>query len=159
MGVIVWRDDGHGTIIKGNDGIGWSSDGMVLWLGRRQMETRLSGGDSGQGWHDLFMTVEGVSPAVRGGWLAAVVQIQCFSFGWRGEATWWSIVGRWSGGNNLILAAWEGSVTRHNGVVTSVRGDDVSWADVNLTGPKMKKINVVDSAAINGWWRFKAIMS
>jgi hypothetical protein len=24
------------TAVKGNDGGGWSSDGMVLWLGRRQ---------------------------------------------------------------------------------------------------------------------------
>jgi hypothetical protein len=36
MGVIVWRDDVHGPIVKGNDGGGWSSDGVVLQLGRRQ---------------------------------------------------------------------------------------------------------------------------
>jgi hypothetical protein len=29
-GVIVWRYDVHGTVVKGNDGGGWSSDGMVL---------------------------------------------------------------------------------------------------------------------------------
>jgi hypothetical protein len=30
-------------------------------------------------------------------------------------------------------------------------GDDVSWADINLTGPKNeKKINMVDSVAKNG---------
>jgi hypothetical protein len=30
-------------------------------------------------------------------------------------------------------------------------GDDASWADVDLIGPKMKKIHAVDSAATNGW--------
>jgi hypothetical protein len=30
--VIVQRDDGCGTTVKGNDGCGWSSDGVVLWL-------------------------------------------------------------------------------------------------------------------------------
>jgi hypothetical protein len=30
MGVIVWRYDVRGTAVKGNDGGGWSSDGMVL---------------------------------------------------------------------------------------------------------------------------------
>jgi hypothetical protein len=29
-------------------------------------------------------------------------------------------------------------------------GDDASWANVNLTGPKNKKNNTVDSAATNG---------
>jgi hypothetical protein len=32
----VRRDDGHGMAVKGNDGSGWSSDGVVLWLGRRE---------------------------------------------------------------------------------------------------------------------------
>jgi hypothetical protein len=32
----VWRDDGRGTTVKGNDDSRWSSDGMVFWLGRRQ---------------------------------------------------------------------------------------------------------------------------
>jgi hypothetical protein len=36
MGVIVQRDDGCKIAVKGNDGGGWRSDGMVLWLGRRQ---------------------------------------------------------------------------------------------------------------------------
>jgi hypothetical protein len=30
-------------------------------------------------------------------------------------------------------------------------GDNASWADVSLTGPKMNKMHVVDSAAINRW--------
>jgi hypothetical protein len=36
VGVIVWRDDEYGTAVKENNGGRWSSDGMVLWLGRRQ---------------------------------------------------------------------------------------------------------------------------
>jgi hypothetical protein len=36
MGVVVWRDDGCKTAVKENDNNGWSSDGMVLWLERRQ---------------------------------------------------------------------------------------------------------------------------
>jgi hypothetical protein len=30
------RDDGCGTAVKENNGGGWSFDGVVLWLGRRQ---------------------------------------------------------------------------------------------------------------------------
>jgi hypothetical protein len=29
MGVVVWRDDGRGMVVIGNDDGGWSSDGMV----------------------------------------------------------------------------------------------------------------------------------
>jgi hypothetical protein len=36
VGVIVWRDDGRKTTVKGNNDGGWSSDDMVLWLGRTQ---------------------------------------------------------------------------------------------------------------------------
>jgi hypothetical protein len=36
MGVVVWRDDVREIAVKGNDDEGWSSDGMVLWLRRRQ---------------------------------------------------------------------------------------------------------------------------
>jgi hypothetical protein len=32
----VWRDDGHGTTVNRNDDGGWSSDGVVVWLVRRQ---------------------------------------------------------------------------------------------------------------------------
>jgi hypothetical protein len=32
----VQRDDGHGTTVKGNNRGGWSSDGVVLLLGRMQ---------------------------------------------------------------------------------------------------------------------------
>jgi hypothetical protein len=36
MSIVVRRDDGHGKTVKGNDGDRWSSDGLVLQLGRRQ---------------------------------------------------------------------------------------------------------------------------
>jgi hypothetical protein len=32
----VQMDDGRGMAVKGNDGSGWSSDGVVLLLGRKQ---------------------------------------------------------------------------------------------------------------------------
>jgi hypothetical protein len=38
-------------------------------------------------------------------------------------------------------------------------GDDANWADVNVTGPKIKKIHTVDSVATNGRERFKVMMS
>jgi hypothetical protein len=73
-----------------------------------------------------------------------VVWIQCFSFSSRGEAIEKSIAERSSRGSEIILAQWEGSVTRHGGMVISVGGemtprrgkggDDASWANENLTG-------------------------
>jgi hypothetical protein len=36
MGIIVLRDNEHKTAVKGNDDGGWSFDGLVLWLNRRQ---------------------------------------------------------------------------------------------------------------------------
>jgi hypothetical protein len=36
MSVIVWMDDRHVMAMKGNNGGGWSSDSMALWLERRQ---------------------------------------------------------------------------------------------------------------------------
>jgi hypothetical protein len=51
--------------------------------------------------------------------------------------------------SGLVLAQWEGNVTRHGGMVTSTGGEaaagrekggnDVNWADVNLTVPKNKE--------------------
>jgi hypothetical protein len=31
----VRGEDGHGMVVKENDNGGWSSDDIVLWLGRR----------------------------------------------------------------------------------------------------------------------------
>jgi hypothetical protein len=59
-----------------------------------------------------------------------------------------------------ILTQWKGSVSRHGGVTTSAKGevaprrekegDNVSWANANLTGQKMKKIHTSDSTGTNG---------
>jgi hypothetical protein len=47
-----------------------------------------------------------------------------------------------------------GSVTTLTGVEATPKrrkgGDDVSWTDVNLTEPKIKKFYTVNSVAING---------
>jgi hypothetical protein len=44
-----------------------------------------------------------------------------------------------------VVASTGGEATpkRKNG------GDDTNWVDANLIGPKMKKIHVIDSVAIN----------
>jgi hypothetical protein len=149
MGVIVRRDDGHGMEVKGKDGGGWSSDDVVLWLGRRQNRDAVEWWEE---WPKLrwpFIVVEGGSQAVRRGCPAAVMQIQCFGFGSSGEVTEWSIAGRWSGDSELVLAPWVGSMTWCGGVATLARGeaalgrekggDNASWADVNLTRPKIKE--------------------
>jgi hypothetical protein len=49
------------------------------------METSLSSGKSGQDCDDIFIALEGVSQVVCGGWVMAVVWIQCFDFGLRVE--------------------------------------------------------------------------
>jgi hypothetical protein len=36
VSVVVRSDDAHGLAMKGNDDDGWSSDDVVLRLGRRQ---------------------------------------------------------------------------------------------------------------------------
>jgi hypothetical protein len=38
VGVVVLREDERETTVKGNNDDRWSSDGMVLWLVRRQNE-------------------------------------------------------------------------------------------------------------------------
>jgi hypothetical protein len=37
MGVVVRSDDEHGTAVKGNNSGEWSFNGVVLWLGSRQI--------------------------------------------------------------------------------------------------------------------------
>jgi hypothetical protein len=78
----------------------------------------------------------------------------------------WSIARRWSRGSELILAPWEGSVTQHDDMATSIGGEVTpgrgkgryvtSLADANLTEPKNEIKHTVDSTATNGWWRFKS---
>jgi hypothetical protein len=42
----MWRDDECGTMVKENDDDRWSSDGVVLWLERRQ------NGDAVEWWRE-----------------------------------------------------------------------------------------------------------
>jgi hypothetical protein len=43
-------DNRHEIVVKGNNNDGWSSDGMMLWLGRRQNEDMVESGSRG-GYH------------------------------------------------------------------------------------------------------------
>jgi hypothetical protein len=93
--------------------VGWrwkgtttTSEASMVWCssqGGDKIETQLSGGESDQGWGDLFIAVEGGSQAVQGGWLAAAVQIQCFDFSSKWEVTGRSVARRWSRSSKLIL--------------------------------------------------------
>jgi hypothetical protein len=69
MSVIVRRDDGCGTAVKGNDDGGWSSVGVVFWLERRQngytvecVVWRVAKVEM-----TFFIVVEGGSRAIQGG--------------------------------------------------------------------------------------------
>jgi hypothetical protein len=141
----VRRDDGHGMVVKVNGCGRWSSDGVVLWRVRRQNGDAVEWWGEWQGWDDIFIAVEGRNRMVQGGWPTMVVRIQCFNLVSRGEATGGSIAGRWSGGSELVLAQWEGSMIRRNGMVTlaggeaaqerAKGGDEPSWA-TNITEPE-----------------------
>jgi hypothetical protein len=86
---------------------------------------------------------------VWGGWSAVAVWIECFGFGSREDVIGWSVTGRWSRGNELMLTSCEVSVTRRDDVMMFVRGEaaprrrkwgyNVSCADANFTGPKNKE--------------------
>jgi hypothetical protein len=169
MGVIVWSDDRRETTIKGNDDSGWSSDSVVLWLGRMQNRDMIEWwGD----WSCLRWSFYS-----SGGWESGGSgRVACcggadlmlwfrLETGDDGMKHYWKI--KWSQPARLVQ--WKESVTRCGGMVTSTRGeaalgrknggDDASWVDVNLTRPKMKKMHMVDLAVLNGRWRFKATMN
>jgi hypothetical protein len=82
--IDMWCEWKETTITGGASMAWWFAYGGV------KMETWLGGEESDQGWNDFFITMECGSRAVRGGWLVAVVWIQCFSFGMSGDATKWS---------------------------------------------------------------------
>jgi hypothetical protein len=52
-----------------------------------------------------------------------------------------SVVGRWSGVSELVLAPWEGSVTRRGGVATSTGGG---------IGEGKGRRHTINSVATNG---------
>jgi hypothetical protein len=133
-------------VVKEND----SGEVELRWYGALvrwgKMKMRLSDKKSGKIDITFFIAVDSGNRVVQGGWTAAVVWIQCFNFGLRVEVTGWSVTGRWSGDNNFLLALWKGSTTRRDdvgrrrgGTREWKRGDNASWADANLTGPKNKE--------------------
>jgi hypothetical protein len=160
------RDDSRETTIKGNDNDGWSFDGVLLWLERRQNRD----------------TVEWWGEWARLRWPFYS------SGGWK-----WDNLGRVADndGTNLMLQFQlkrGGDVMKHcqkmkrrqRACLDSMRnkcdmaqrcgdigrtrdgsrgGDDGSWVDTNLTKPKNKKIHEVNSTITNRQWIFKAIMS
>jgi hypothetical protein len=152
------------TSVEGNNGGGWSSDGMVLWLRRRQ------NGD----------TVEwcGEWPWLRWCFYNSGGIVRRF-----GEDS----LRRWCRFNASVLAregrqrddeaeatssSWLNGKKPWHGVVVwhcrleerrHRRGKREETTSVGLTQIlldwKMKKIYVVDSTGTNGWWRFKAVIS
>jgi hypothetical protein len=46
----------------------------------------------------------------------------------------------------VVMTSARGEAAPRRGKV----GDDISWADANLTRPKMNKIHMIDPASING---------
>jgi hypothetical protein len=164
------RDDGRETSVKGNDDSGWSSDGVVLWLERRQNEDTIEWLGEWLSWDDLFIALESASRAVR-----------------EGNLRWWC-------GFNPLVSAQE--VRRRDKALSEdkaeaassswlnrkeawhkmQRRDDVSqrrdgtgkgkgrrrcqlgWRE-SYGGQKIKKIHTVDSTGTNGRWRFKIALS
>jgi hypothetical protein len=133
---------------------GTTTVGELIWCvtlpsEEKKIEICLIGGETDQCWDKFFIAVEGESRTIRGGWPIAVVWIQYFDFDSRGEPTGRSITGRWNRGSELILSSWEGSVTRHGDVVTSIgweaapgrekEGDGTIWPNTDFTGLKNKE--------------------
>jgi hypothetical protein len=126
---IVWRDDESETTMKGSDGSGWSSDSVVFWLGRRQNRDTIE-------WLGEWPMLRW--PFYNSGWWmlgylrrvpgdGGANSMLWFRFE-RGqvEAMGWSVDGRWSEGNELILALWDGSVTWRGGVIMLATGEAAS---------------------------------
>jgi hypothetical protein len=156
MGVIVWMDKCE-TAVKENNNSGWSSDGMVLWLWRRQNRDVVEWWENWSRLRWPFIAVESESWVVRGGWTTAVVRIQCLSFSSRGEERCQNMKRR--------QRARLGSMRRNCDVVQ--QRDNVSWRRCGTEegkgrrwhqlgwresslGRQIKKIYAIDSTAING---------
>jgi hypothetical protein len=168
--VIVRRDDGRGMIVKGNDGGGWSSDGVVLWLGRRQNEVTVEWWGK---WPRLRWTFynyrgwesSGLGRLVGGGGADSIFwfwlemggnrtkryqkmmrrkRARIGSMGMKCDTTWLcGNVGQRRCGTK------EGKGRRRH---------QVGWHK-SFLAKKIKKVHMVDSIATNGRWRFKVMMS
>jgi hypothetical protein len=160
----MWRDDGRGIAVKGNDNIGWSYARVVLWLGRKQ------NGDMVEWCWEW--------PRLRwpfyssGGWESGYLRRVAGGCGEDSILWFWFKRGddemkrrRQARlcfmGRKCDMARWRGDVSRRR--VDTQGGERDETMLVRLTqillGQKIKKIYTVDSIVTNWRWRFKAMMS
>jgi hypothetical protein len=169
MGVVVRMDNGRETTLKGNNDSGWSSDGVVLLLVRRQ------NGDMVEWW--------GEWPRLRwpfyssAGWEWGCLRRVAGGGGVDSMLQFWLERGvdgtkrcqkmKWMQQTHLGSMGMKRDMSWRCGGISRVRshrgGEREETTTVGLTrillGQKMKKIHAVNSVASNGWWKFKATMS
>jgi hypothetical protein len=154
----------RGTAMKVNDNDGWSSDCVVLWLGKRQ------NGDAVERWGEWAMLKwhfyssgwreSGcLGRVANGGGVDSILQFRL-------EGRWWYATllkdeaelasSSWLYGEEAwhdVVAWWHRPEERQH-----LGGEREETTLVGLTrillGRKMKKIYVVDSVATNGRWKF-----
>jgi hypothetical protein len=160
------RDDRHKTTVKGNDGDGWSSDDVMLWLGRRQNRNVV------EWWREWPMLRWSFYSSGR--WESSSSRM--VARGFNASVLTWEIrrwdkalpkdeaktaSSSWLNGKELWheVVAWRrrSDERRHRG------GERDETTSVGLTrfllGQKIKKIHAIDLASTNRRWRFKAVMS
>jgi hypothetical protein len=164
-------DDGRGTTVKRNDDSGWSSDGVVLCLGRRQNKDVIEWWGEWLRLRWSFYSNEGCEPG--GPWRVACCDGVDSMLGFqleRGDDRMKHC--RKMKGSETMSSSWfNGKEAWHSAVAWQRRSEEMrdqrgkieETTPVGLTwillSKKIKKIHHVDSAASNGWWRFKATMS
>jgi hypothetical protein len=152
--------------VKENDGDGWSSDNMVLWVGKRQNR------DAAEWWGEWInlrwsfysnwgwesggpqrMDCGGGADSILQFWLErrGDQMKRCHKIKWRQ----WARLSLMRRKRDTAWWRWPEEM-RHRG------GERVDTTPVWLTrillGHKIKRINMVDSTVTNRW-RFKAMMS
>jgi hypothetical protein len=165
----VWRDGGCGITVKGNNGGGWSSNGVVFWLGRRQNRDmiewwwewprlRRSFHSSG-GWE-----LGGPGRVICCGGADSMLRFRLERGGdgmkhcLKMKQRQWAHLGS-MGRKHDTVQKWRRrpEERRHRAEEREETTPVVlTWI---LLGQKMKKNHVVNSTASNGRWRFKATMS
>jgi hypothetical protein len=152
MSVVVRRDNERGTPVKSNDDGGWRSDDVVLWLGMGQNGDVIEWwGEwlrlrwhfySSEGWKSDCLRRVADSDGVdlmfwfrleMGGnemkyyrkmkWMQ---RAHLASMGRKRDTAWWCVT---SVGGEAVQGRGKG-------------GDNASWADANLTGPKNKERSI-----------------
>jgi hypothetical protein len=162
-------NDGYKTTVKENDDTGWSSDCVVLWLGRRQNRNMV------EWWREW--------PRLRwyfyssGGWESSgprriacngcanlMLQFQlerggdrkrcCWKMKRRQSSSWLNEKKVW---HSVMVWRHRSEKRRHRG---GKREETMSARLTRiLLDQKIKKIYTVDSVGTNGRWRFKTAMS